>query len=193
MRQLSDNHWNQYRRSTGIPACTWPTPLSPWWSPRSASSDPLALFSSHDQIFCAGRGRLALSKKSFPGRRWTTGSDPPACQPGQNQDLKIRQKQKIRQNDKRHTLARSLTNVYLVQIILQGFGKASPVQFLVKDHLEFVHILVTPREGPQIAQEQPNTSPNHPSFRISLQHQVCSYNHILFMWLQMLQFEAQED
>ena len=35
---------------------------------------------------------------------------------------------------------RTLTNVDLVQIIHQSFGYAFPVQFLVKDNLEFVDI-----------------------------------------------------
>ena len=40
--------------------------------------------------------------------------------------------------NKVHILARILTNAHLVQIILQGFGQAAPLQFLVEDHLEFL-------------------------------------------------------
>ena len=40
--------------------------------------------------------------------------------------------------NKVHILARILTNAHLVQIILQGFGQAAPLQFLVEDNLELL-------------------------------------------------------
>ena len=61
---------------------------------------------------------------------------------------------------------RTLTNVHLVQIIPQSFGYAFPVQFLVKDNLEFVHIWITPRR-PLMAQESPQISQNLPIPRSS--------------------------
>lgn len=67
---------------------------------------------------------------------------------------------------------RTLTNVHLVQIMLQSFGYAFPVQFLVKDNLEFVHILITPGR-PLMAKESPKTSPNLPipkSSKNTLEH-----------------------